>query len=769
VLSAGAADEHRGRERRVACFTRLPFLRRGLLPVARGFGAHLATSSLSELAEFAPDVVLTNDHAVIPRLRAYCDRHHAWLVGFRHGAVNKYVGADPEYALVDYFCGSQWDRDDFRAAGVWPIRDFLMTGNTWVDAVFGLPRRPPRREAPHILFAPTWNPETSASLFFGDRLVRLVRRVFPDSPITIKPHPIVAQPDHPLIVQLGLQAEFRGVLDSYRAAVAVDERVRLVTDPDLAITDLFGEADILVSDGSSLVFEFVVLERPVLLYSSPSKASSGTAPWDSRAPGNSMRGVGAEFSTHDGFVDALSRAFASHEARHRAEQRACAATLFGAFRDGRSYVRVQHALRGLPDTRVLADGPAGAAWYVAWLDRVSGITRNRTIEQPHATHGTCSPAADGAICVSPGPDDRVASARAVFAAATPPMAAGPFDIDLALPLDESADGAHAPTADVRIDVRQDRWAPRWQRYELLSIRVRSATTETLSLRLDDARAEPAVCTVDAAGTTLWSVADLDTGTTSVRLSTASGRFVVIESRVAAADEVAAAEASQGLEAACDARELLESSALVGAMGDRTDAEAVCACPGVDRPTSHPGQPSALAGIDRPQLEPLRWLPCLAAWLAPSLVAAGVERVAFFGAGSHTRALLESWQRLRSPRVVTALVSDGPLDARVPLQIRSVERFDPHSVDAVVLSSASHEGSMWRTCRSRWPWLRVVPVWYDLGPGSVVSDRERELLVARRVVPCLRAAGDVLRLLRTPARETQVAAVARAWRQLADRR
>src|SRR5262245_2524955 len=149
--------------RRVAAYATMPFQLRGLRPVAGYFEHWGIAQSPAELEQFAPDVVLANDAGAFPELREYCDRHHAWLVGLRHGAANKYIGPDPEFALTDFICGSDWDREDFARHRLSPLRRFFNTGNPWVDDIFRIPARALNRHAPTILFAPTYNAETSSA------------------------------------------------------------------------------------------------------------------------------------------------------------------------------------------------------------------------------------------------------------------------------------------------------------------------------------------------------------------------------------------------------------------------------------------------------------------------------------------------------------------------------------------------------------------------------------------------------------------------------
>ena len=124
----------------------------------------------------------------------------------------------------------------------------LLTGNPWVDGLFRIPERTPDRESPTILFAPTYNPEISAAGFFSGRLVDMVRRVYPESRVIIKPHPSILQYDHPYVARY--RALFRRWVDDWRAE-ASKPGVTFVDDPGANISDYYGDADILVGVGGN--------------------------------------------------------------------------------------------------------------------------------------------------------------------------------------------------------------------------------------------------------------------------------------------------------------------------------------------------------------------------------------------------------------------------------------------------------------------------------------------------------------------------------------
>lgn len=349
--------------RRVAALLSHPFQLRGLARILGAFPGAVAVYDLAAIEAYRPDVVLVNEDALIRPLRDYCDAHQATLIGLRHGTANKYIGPGREYAHVDWLCASDWDVEDFTSHGIRPRNGFWLTGNPWVDDVFALPARPVRRQAPHILFAPTYNPETSAAAVLATSLLPIVRRVFPASPITIKPHPVSLHPDSSWARDLGYADVFRAWNDAYREAARQDRLVRFIDAPDLPVSACYADADILVSDGSSLIFDFMVLDRPILLFSSDQRVKVWEDQWDPAAMANRMRDVGVEFGTTPEFEAALASVVERHLAVHSAVQRTYVERLFGRFRDGQSWQRVATRIAALraADTpicgeRQVADG-----------------------------------------------------------------------------------------------------------------------------------------------------------------------------------------------------------------------------------------------------------------------------------------------------------------------------------------------------------------------------------------------------------------------------
>ncbi|MDI6827753.1 MAG: CDP-glycerol glycerophosphotransferase family protein, partial [Armatimonadota bacterium] len=365
----------RKNERKVACYVTLSFQLRSLKPIADGFDCSLISYSHKEIMDWQPDVIITADVSQLPLFREYCDAHNVLLIGMRHGPATKYTSPEDEYSVADYVCASEWDVEDFTKAGVRPRRGFLLTGNPWVDDVFKMPKRELCKHAPTILFAPTYNPEVSAARFFEDRLASLIQSVYPKSKIIIKPHPAILQHDHPYVVQHC--DVFRRWIEQWQAMSQASDLVQLIDDPAAPISKFFQETDILISDGSSLIFEFMVLNRPILLYTSPDKV--GIWEYDPRALSNAWRDVGTEFTSEEEFLGALRDAFINHSKIHSAKQRQYTNILYGKYQDGRSTERVIQEIRDLPCLSLVVLTDKNTSDVKEYAQRLLTIIRNSEV------------------------------------------------------------------------------------------------------------------------------------------------------------------------------------------------------------------------------------------------------------------------------------------------------------------------------------------------------------------------------------------------------
>ena len=94
---------------------------------------------------------------------------------------------------------------------------------------------------------------------------------------------------------------------------------------------------------------------------------------------------------------------------------------------------------------------------------------------------------------------------------------------------------------------------------------------------------------------------------------------------------------------------------------------------------------------------------------------GVETVAMYGAGSHTRLLAPMWRALGGPAIRNIIETGEPFEpACMGLPVVSAKCFDSALVDAIVLSSYGYEQDMASICSERWPGVKVYSIWQPLG-------------------------------------------------------
>jgi hypothetical protein len=122
-----------------------------------------------------------------------------------------------------------------------------------------------------------------------------------------------------------------------------------------------------------------------------------------------------------------------------------------------------------------------------------------------------------------------------------------------------------------------------------------------------------------------------------------------------------------------------------------------------------------ATLQRDLYEPLRYL---VPWAVQRCREEGARRIAIYGAGSQTRALIPMWQALGGPPIQEIIVTDETADKTfMGFPVVSANRFNPSNADAIVLSSNGYESDMAATCAERWPGKRVYPIWRPLGPAE----------------------------------------------------
>lgn len=332
TLAADPAGRGRGarakRDGRIAFFFSQPrfySLMRPLFDRLLGHRAPLISGDVREVVEFDPDAVVACEP--LPealRGQVPAARHIYLQSGFTGGD-----GMAAQAVAADYACVfGELDRRRLLAAGL-PSERIWVTGSVGMDGLFrgdaAVPTLPIPAGKRVVLFAPTFAPRLSAAPVLDTRAVELIRGMREDVFVIIKPHPVTCL-HHP--VWMGW----------WRAAVAVAPDAHLVEDPAADIAGYLRLADVLVTDCSSVMFQFLALDRPIVLISNP-EAAGDPALAQSDLPEWRWRDMGEEISDPADLAGAVGRAIDGIDsaAARRADYRH---RLFSDLSDGQAAARI---------------------------------------------------------------------------------------------------------------------------------------------------------------------------------------------------------------------------------------------------------------------------------------------------------------------------------------------------------------------------------------------------------------------------------------------
>jgi len=137
-------------------------------------------------------------------------------------------------------------------------------------------------------------------------------------------------------------------LGDWRRLAANEKGVRLLDDPAAPAADALLAADILVSDASSVMLEYLALGRPVVLVTNPERFNDQTH-FDSAGYEWAWRDMGEEVHDVELLSEAVGRALdgADNYATARAAYRT---HLFGDLDNGKAAERIVGSIAGLAKT-----------------------------------------------------------------------------------------------------------------------------------------------------------------------------------------------------------------------------------------------------------------------------------------------------------------------------------------------------------------------------------------------------------------------------------
>ena len=320
----------------------------------------LLSGNRRAIAAFRPHALVMAASAHLEYFRRHLPE--AFIVNVRHGMIGKTgIRRLPRRASArrfDAVCvGDEIRKAHYERSGARP-EAFWETGYPQLDPLFrrapppALPLDPAR---PTVLYAPTWNLGLTSASMIGDRLVELVRARAPGVNVIIKPHPVIG--------------DWRPRWMARWARMAAAHRgVHLVADTHADVTPYLLASDVLVSDASSVIFEFLALDRPIVLVTNPLHTADPA--WVPDDIVWQWRDLGHEIHHAEELSAAVALALRDPGAR-RERRQAYARILFGRFTDGRNAERVAALIldagaRVMQGRRAPAPPPPRVTWF--WHD-----------------------------------------------------------------------------------------------------------------------------------------------------------------------------------------------------------------------------------------------------------------------------------------------------------------------------------------------------------------------------------------------------------------
>jgi hypothetical protein len=255
----------------------------------------LLTDNLDAVLQFRPRIVVTADE--LPQLVTSA-LPSALVIWTRHGFSHKrYV--ERFIKTCDIACvSSEWVRDDFERRGWRPRVGWWVTGFPAMDAALD-PSRPRGLGSGNLepgqtlLYAPTYNPLLSSADVLGPNWLDELASRFPSLGVVIKPHPVIPE-RNPEWMQM------------WRIAAARLGRVHLVEESHRNVYQLMPDADVLLTDASSVFCYWFAFDRPLVLVNNPRRFLD-TERYDPEGPEWTWRDAGIEIESADELPDAIAR------------------------------------------------------------------------------------------------------------------------------------------------------------------------------------------------------------------------------------------------------------------------------------------------------------------------------------------------------------------------------------------------------------------------------------------------------------------------------
>lgn len=280
----------------------------------------LLSGDIDEIKEFKPDVVIVSDMRG-GRLREHFANAHIIVSPCALASFNRYhsmfKGADavcaPGVLLAD-----MWSR-----AGVFPGDQIHPVGYIGLERLFrGDVISPPMaliESQSCVLYAPSARSHISSAPMLAEAPIEYLRGARDDVTVVIKPHPDTFE-------------HHEDWLRIWRKAAIDYDNVVLVDDPEADIIPYLKSADVLVTDASSVMFDFLAVDRPILLLRNPNHNRDPEA-YDAQGIEWRWREIGREIANPTDLPKAVDLALKTPSAGTEVRAR-FAAALFDDTRDG---------------------------------------------------------------------------------------------------------------------------------------------------------------------------------------------------------------------------------------------------------------------------------------------------------------------------------------------------------------------------------------------------------------------------------------------------
>jgi glycosyltransferase involved in cell wall biosynthesis/tetratricopeptide (TPR) repeat protein len=286
-----------------------------------------------DITQFDPAVTVVCD-APIHRLAAMLPK--TATVNIRETLAGGGLARRP-IRHADFVCvPGPMARDELLKSRALPESRVWVTGFAANDPLFAGKTSPLPFELPKgrkvVLYAPTDYPPFSSAPMLADRVASLIGGERDDIVVIVKPHPRTC--------------EFKPTwVAAWTNAAAKDKRLILAADPAADAAPYLMAADVLVSDASGVMFQYLALDRPIVLVTNPEAGADGER-YDPDAIEWRWRDIGQEVFDVADLAKAVENALADPGAGAD-QRRRYRGLLFGDLTDGRAVERIVDRIAAL--------------------------------------------------------------------------------------------------------------------------------------------------------------------------------------------------------------------------------------------------------------------------------------------------------------------------------------------------------------------------------------------------------------------------------------